>query len=411
MRAPILTTGRLTAGAVAAVCAVALVALVAGGGDSARSAADRGAADRSAADRSAADRSALALQLVGRFREPVHVAQPPGSRRLLLVVEKRGVIRVVRQGQKLRRPFLDLRRRVRHNRGDEQGLLSVAFPPDYRQSRRFYVAFTDLGDDLQVQEFRRSVRSPAVALRRTGRRVLEVRKRFFTHHGGLLLFDRHGRLYIGSGDGGGVGDPFNNAQSKRTLRGKILRINPRPRGRRPYTTPRSNPFHGRPGRNEIFAMGLRNPWRFSFDPFTGALLVADVGQNTFEEVNWVPRRRAPGANFGWAAFEANHRYKRGLHPRRPIFPVISYRHIPRCSVTGGHVVRDPGLPSLERRYVYGDYCTGELFSFVPGPRPRPARTSRILPLQVPLLTSFGEDLAGHLYAASQNGPVYRLVQR
>jgi glucose/arabinose dehydrogenase len=348
---------------------------------------------------------------VGRFLEPVHVNQPPGSPGLLFVVEKRGVIRVVRRGRKLQRPFLDLRRRVRDDRGDEEGLLSLAFPPDYRESRRLYVAFTDNRDDLQVQEFRRSLHSPAVALRRSGRRVLRIPERFPTHHGGLLLFDRHGRLYIGSGDGGSVGDPFDNAQNKRTLRGKILRIKPLPRGRRSYTTPRSNPFHGRHGRNEIYVMGLRNPWRFSFDPSSGALLIADVGQNVYEEVDWVPRKRIAGANFGWAAFEGNHRFKRDLHVRRPVFPVITYRHFPRCSIIGGYVVRDPGLPLLRHRYVYGDYCTGELFSFLPGPPPRPVRTSRELPLEVPLLTSFGEDLSGHLYATSLDGPVYRIVQR
>jgi hypothetical protein len=347
----------------------------------------------------------LGLNRIGRFREPIHLAQPPGAPGLLFVVQKAGLIRTVRDGRTLRRPFLDLRRRV-NNRGTEQGLLSLAFAPDYRSSRRFYVAFTDRRDDLEIFEFRRSLNSSVIALRRTARRVLRIPQHFDTHNGGYLLFGPGGHLFIGAGDGGGVGDPRDNAQNKGTLRGKILRINPRRRGRRAYTTPGSNPFKGRRGRNEIFALGLRNPWRFSID--RGRLFIGDVGQDTYEEVDVIGLERANGANFGWAAWEADHRYKRSVRVRNPVFPAITYRHFPRCSVTGGHVVRDPALPSLAGRYLYGDYCTGELFTFRPR---RPAATSRILPLRVPLLSSFAEDQAGHLYALSQTGPVYRLIER
>jgi glucose/arabinose dehydrogenase len=368
-------------------------------------AATAGAIASGGSERANAQASSLRLSRVASFHEPTHLAQPPGASRLLFVVERAGVVRVLRDGRRLRRPFLDIRPRVRHS-GVEQGLLSIAFAPDYGQSRRFYVAFTDNHDDLEVFEFRRAVHSPTVALRRSARRVLRIPQHFLTHHGGYLVFGPDGHLYIGSGDGGGVGDPQDNAQNRRTLRGKILRIDPLPRRGRPYTTPRANPFKGRRGRDEIFAMGLRNPWRFSFD--RGRLFIGDVGQDTYEEVDVIGLTEASGANFGWAAWEADHRYKRTLRVRNPVFPAISYRHFRRCSVTGGYVVRDPALPSLAGRYLYGDYCTGELFSFRPG---RAVRSSRILPLSVPALASFAEDGAGHIYAISLSGPVWRLVER
>jgi glucose/arabinose dehydrogenase len=347
----------------------------------------------------------LQLSRVASFREPTHLAQPPGTSPLLFVVEKAGVVRVLRRGRKLRRPFLDIRRRVRHS-GIEQGLLSIAFAPDYERSRRFYVAFTDNRDDLEVFEFRRSVNAASVALRGSGRRLLRIPEHFLTHHGGYLVFGPDGHLYIGSGDGGGRGDPQDNAQNKRTLRGKILRIDPLPRGNRAYTTPRTNPFKGRRGRDEIFAMGLRNPWRFSFD--RGRLFIGDVGQDTYEEVDVLALSKASGANFGWAAWEGVRRFKRSLRVRNPVFPDITYPHFARCSVIGGYVVRDPSLPGLAGRYLYGDHCTGELSTFRPG---RALRSSRILPLNVPALASFAQDRAGHIYAISLDGPVWRLAQR
>ncbi|MEK6277080.1 MAG: PQQ-dependent sugar dehydrogenase [Actinomycetota bacterium] len=345
------------------------------------------------------------LRQVGEFREPLFVAQPPGAPGLLLVVEKAGVIRAVRGSRKLRRPFLDIRGRVRH-KGTEQGLLSVAFPPDYQRSRRLYIAFIGRAGTLRVQELRRSRRAQAVALRKP-RNLLAIPQLSATHNGGLLLFGPDGYLYLGAGDGGLVGDPKDNAQNRNTLRGKILRIDPRRRGGRPYTTPRSNPFHGRPGRNEIYAIGLRNPWRFSFDRATGALAIGDVGQDTFEEVDYVPPGQGLGANFGWAAFEGHTRFKRKLRVRHPVEPVVTYRQHPRCAVTGGYVVRDPALYTLDGRYLYGDYCTGELFSFRPED---PVRSNRRLGLRVPRLSSFGEDSRGHVYLVSLKGPVYWLVQ-
>lgn len=355
-----------------------------------------------------AARRRLGLKRIGNFREPVHVAQPPRTPHLLFVVERKGVIRVLRRGRKLGRPFLDIRRRVRHS-GTEQGLLSVAFPPGYRRSRRFYVAYTGNGGDLRVEEFRRSRRSGAVALRRSRRHLLSVKQLSPTHHGGSLVFGPDGFLYVGSGDGGLRGDPHLNGQDRTTLRAKLLRIDPRPRRGRPYTTPRKNPFKGRRGRDEIYAMGLRNPWRFSFDRRSGMLAIGDVGQDEYEEVDLVRRGRGRGANFGWPAFEGRFRYKRRVPvPRRYVRPAITYRHFPRCAVTGGYVVRDRRVPRLFGRYVYGDFCTGELFSITPG---RGVRSSRILPLRVALLASFGEDIRGRIYAVSLNGPVYRIVQR
>jgi glucose/arabinose dehydrogenase len=348
------------------------------------------------------------LVSVGRFSAPTYVTAPAGDRDRLFVVEQRGTIRVVRAGRKLGRPFLDIRRLV--SCCGERGLLSMAFPPDYDSSRLFYVYFTGGGGDIVIREYRASADDPDAAAGGSGRTVLRQRhRRFANHNGGQLQFGPDGLLYIGTGDGGGAGDSLRNAQNRRSLLGKLLRINPRRAGRREYRVPRSNPFRGRRGRRQIYSYGLRNPWRFSFDRETGDLTIGDVGQNAVEEIDFVRRGRGRGANFGWNRFEGRRRFSRGRAPGH-VPPVLQRFHSQgNCTIIGGYVVRDRALGDLYGRYVYGDLCDGRLRSAQL--RPGRARGDRRIGVRVRSLSSFGEDGLGRVYAVSLGGTVYRLAPR
>jgi glucose/arabinose dehydrogenase len=352
-------------------------------------------------------RGGVRLQKIGDFDQPVQVTQPPGDDRHLFVVEKTGRVQVVRDGRRLPEPFLDLSGRV--SSGSEQGLLSLAFAPDHQTSGLLYVDYTDTAGDTRIVEYRRSESDPLLADPQSAREVLGVDQPYSNHNGGLVLFGADDLLYIGLGDGGSADDPDRNGQDLGTLLGKILRIDPRPSDGRPYSIPASNPFVGTSGaRPEIYAYGLRNPWRFSFDPASGALAIADVGQNEIEEVNLVARDRGRGANFGWSAYEGLDRFNDDQQAPDALEPVLVYGHDAGCSITGGDVARDRGLPSLYGRYLYGDFCAGELRSFSARPGRR-ATDDRALGLEVPSLSSFGRDATGHLYATSLEGPVYRLA--
>jgi glucose/arabinose dehydrogenase len=356
-----------------------------------------------------AAQSDVRLQEIGSFEEPLYVTAPPGDRQRVFVVEQGGTIRIVRGDRELPAPFLDIRNRV--HSGGEQGLLSMAFAPDYATSGRFYVYYTDTDGNQRVVEYKGSGdRADA----RSARQVLLMRDDEPNHNGGLLLFGPDKLLYIGTGDGGGGGDRHGrrgNGQSLSTLLGKILRIDPRPSGGRAYSIPRSNPFVRRSGaRGEIYSYGLRNPWRFSFDRRTGDLSIGDVGQNEVEEISFVRRGKGRGANFGWRPFEGDDRYEAGERAPGHVRPVITERHDDGyCSITGGVVIRDPALPAWRGRYVYGDLCRGVLQTAVLSPRRARNKTDR--DLKVSQLSSFGEDARGRVYATSLSGPVYRLVQR
>src|SRR3954467_11885006 len=303
----------------------------------------------------------LRLVTVGAFDQPLYVTAPPGDRRRVFVVEKGGTIRIVRGGRRLATPFLDLRGKV--SNGAEQGLLSMAFAPDYASSGRFYVDYTDTSGNSHVVEYRRATAARANA--GSARQILFQQQPEANHNGGQLAFGPDRLLYIGFGDGGGGNDQHGsrgNAQDLGTWLGKILRIDPRAGGGRPYRVPASNPFVKRSGaKPEIYAYGLRNPWRFSFDRRTAAIVIGDVGQDQREEVDYARRGGARGANFGWRPFEGNRRNFNEPAPgaRKPAFDYG--RSDGSCSVTGGYVVRDKAVPSLYGRYVYGDYCRGQLY--------------------------------------------------
>jgi len=407
--------------AIASALAVTLLVLAACGSDdsSAETTATNAVAPATASSAETtrvAPAAARGVRLVGvgRFDTPVYVTAPPGDTRRVFVVEQGGRIRVIRAGKRLSRPFLDIRSKV--TAGGEQGLLSMAFAPDYARTRRFYVNYTDRSGTQSVVEYRRSARSRDRALT-SGRLVLRYDGVEANHNGGLVTFGPDRLLYIGTGDGGGANDQHGSrgyAQDPGSLLGKILRIDPRRSGGAPYTVPASNPFVSRAGaRGEIYAYGLRNPWRFSFDRATGALAIGDVGQGEIEEIDFAEKGAASGVNYGWRPFEGRRRTP-GISAREDaaghVPPVLELTHADgNCSVTGGYVVRDRGVPALNGRYVYGDFCKGELRSaqLAAGSASGDAAIPGVA--KVDQLSSFGEDARGRVYVTSLNGSVYRFA--
>jgi Glucose / Sorbosone dehydrogenase len=347
------------------------------------------------------------LEEVGEFEAPVFVAQPEGDRALYVVEQAGRIMRVTPNGDQ--EVFLDLSDKVL-TEGTEQGLLSVAFAPDYSRTGRFYVDYTDLEGDTRVVEYRaRGNRADP----RSARRLLRIVDPYANHNGGLLLFDDEGKLLIGHGDGGSKGDPDRNGQNLGVLFAKILRIDPQPSKGEPYGIPSDNPFaDDENARPETLAWGLRNPWRFSFDRETGDLWIGDVGQSDQEEIDALARADVEsGANFGWSAFEGTLPFNDDQEAPDALEPVHTYGREGGCSVTGGYVVRDPALESLYGRYLYADYCVGQLRSFSAEDALEEGEVGDDTPLglQVPAVSSFAEDQEGHVYATSLEGPVYRLV--
>jgi glucose/arabinose dehydrogenase len=376
-------------------------------GGQARTAQDGAAPDERGSTPAPAQRGRpVRLLLLGRFESPTYLTAPPGDRRRRFVVQREGGIVVVRGGR--RSTFLDISDLV--STGGESGLLSMAFAPDYRRSGRFYVYYTDNQGFIQIDQFRRSG-DPNRADPASRRSVMRVPHARFNHKGGQLQIGPDGLLYAGFGDGGGGGDPDENAQNLGRILGKLIRIAPRPDGG--YDVPASNPFRGRGGaRGEVYAYGLRNPYRFSFDRRRGHLVVGDVGQDEIEEIDFVPGRRGGrqpegGYNFGWDVFEGRNGYEGG-RARGHVPPVITHNQSGGyCSIIGGYVIRDPSLRStrFSGRYVYGDLCNpGLRLAFLK----RPSAPTRPTGLRVSSLVSFGEDGRGRVYAVSLAGPVYRI---
>jgi glucose/arabinose dehydrogenase len=343
-------------------------------------------------------RARVRLVQVAELQQPVAMAVRPGDR-AVYVAEQTGAVRALRAGKVDPTPVVDISDQV--TAGGEQGLLGLAFSPD---GRFLYLNFTDTDGDSRVVELTmRGGRADPGSLRL----LLRVEDPFANHNGGQLAFGPDRLLYIAFGDGGGGGDPEGNGQSLGTLLGKILRIDPRPAGGRPYRVPSGNPFVDRGGaRPEIWAYGLRNPWRFSFDPATGDLWIGDVGQNAWEEVDHEPAGSG-GRNYGWDRREGRHDFE-GERPAGAVDPVIEYgREGGACTVIGGSVYWGRRIPGLRGAYLYGDYCAG----WVRAARVRGGRVAeqRDLGLDVPGLSSFGVGPDGELYAMSLSGPVYRLA--
>jgi glucose/arabinose dehydrogenase len=352
---------------------------------------------------------AASVVSLGNFDNPLYIAVAPGQPKLLFVVEQPGRIRVLRNERKLGQPFLDISGLV--NFDGERGLLSVAFAPDYDSSGRFYVAFNNHTGDIELDEFKRSADSATRADRSSRRRVLTIRHRGASNHnGGQLQFGpRDGLLYMSTGDGGNLTPPGDPARNLHSLLGKILRINPLPSGKRAYTIPSSNPFIDRDARKEIYAYGLRNPWRFSFDDTR--LIIADVGQSTEEEVNFLATKNVAGVNFGWPQYEGNDVFDNSRPgPDPATFPMFTYDHDKgACAIIGGYVMHDPNLPALEGRYIYGDLCTGDVRTFVPHVGSQKATRDRTTGIVLPSLSGFGQGFDGVIYLAQISGEVWRLA--
>jgi glucose/arabinose dehydrogenase len=320
--------------------------------------------------------------------------------RSLYVLEKEGKIRVLTDGEVSQEPLLDISEEVAS--GGEQGLLGLAFS---RDGDDLYIHFTDRRRAVRIRRYAFPRRGPIDP--QSGDDILVVDKPFSQHNGGQLALGRDDHLWISIGDGGSAGDPFDNAQSTDSLLGKILRIDPATSGRR-YRSPPDNPFADDPdARPEVWAYGLRNPWRFSFDRATGDLWIGDVGQNGAEEIDLEPAASAGGENYGWNRFEGDDRFLGGPLSGRYVFPLHAYRNTGNfCAVTGGYVYRGSKIPDLYGAYVFGDYCDGRLQALVQ--RNGKVRDVRFLGPRVSQLVSFGEDAEGEIYVFSLDGEVSRL---
>ncbi len=342
--------------------------------------------------------------VAGGLSDPLLITSPPGDARLF-VLERPGRIRILAAGGLRARPFLDLRDLVNSGTA-EQGLLGLAFAPDYATSRRFYVNYTDVNGNTRVVRYLVSS-DPDSADAGSAEVILAVDQPYANHNGGMLVFGSDRMLYVGLGDGGGGGDPSGNGQNTGVLLGKILRLDVS--GANGYASPPDNPFAGS-ARPEIWAYGLRNPWRFSFDRANGDLYIADVGQNQYEEVDVAPAASGAGKglNFGWNRMEGLHCYSpaTGCDTSGLTLPVLEYDHQQGCAIIGGYVYRGSAIPGLRGHYLYADYCSKWVRSFRWSGGKVTQPTSWATLGSQPL--SFGEDAAGELYIGLQSGEVVRV---
>lgn len=350
-------------------------------------------------------------EIASGFDSPVYITGPDDGSGHLFVVEQPGSIRVIEGGETLAQPFLDISGIVESG-SSEQGLLSVAFPEDFAESGVFYVYYTARSEegvgDNTIARYRVSADDPNVADPDSGEILLQVPDFRVNHNGGQLHFGPDDFLYAGFGDGGGGGDPDGNAQNPSTLLGSLLRIDPAAESD-PYAIPADNPFaSGGEGAPEVWAWGLRNPWRFSFDRETGDLYIGDVGQGEIEEVSWLPAGTPGGTNFGWNIMEGTRCFRsdscddEGLTP-----PAAEYTHEFGCSVVGGYVYRGELEPALEGIYLFADFCSGLIWGMA---RDDAGEWLVREPIQTEfLITSFGEDAAGEVYLAAKTGEIFRVT--
>ena len=336
----------------------------------------------------AASPSSLRLvRVASGLERPVVATQAQGEPKRVYVVEQPGRIRVVESGKLRAAPFLDITSRVESG-GNEQGLLGLAFSPTFAKDGFLYVNYSERGSGATIVARYRARGGKVVG--GSARTLLRVAQPYSNHNGGNLVFGPDRRLWVGLGDGGSGGDPEDRAQDMSTLLGKLLRLDVR----RAQPTP------------EIVALGLRNPWRYSFDRRTGVLWIGDVGQNSFEEVDRLARPGTGLVNFGWDVFEAGSQFEdKDLGPGRLVRPVGQYGRGAGCSVTGGYVYRGPSIPRLSGRYVFGDYCSGSIWTIPAG-----GGAMRLESVRLPGLSSFGEGLRGELYAVGHEGAVYRFAR-
>ena len=340
------------------------------------------------------------------FSSPVFLTSAGDGTDRIFVIEQVGRIKVFPNSQSstTAKVFLDITDRVLS--GGERGLLGLAFHPDFENNGYFYVNYTfstNGNDSTRIARFQ-VTSNPDSADKNSEFQILKFDQPYSNHNGGWTGFGPDGYLYIGTGDGGSGGDPQNNAQNINILLGKILRIDVD--GGTPYVIPMTNPFYDSTGNvaKEIYAWGMRNPWRCSFDPVTGKLWAGDVGQGAWEEIDIIEN----GKNYGWRCYEGSHTYNTsGCNYPEYIFPIWEYGHSPECSITGGYVYRGQGVPSLEGKYIYGDYCSSKIWSLDYNGITPPV--NEYLLNVSGSLTSFGVDEQNELYITSFNGNIYRFT--
>lgn len=343
------------------------------------------------------------------FSHPVFVVSPPGDHGRLFVVERTGQIRIIKNGTLLATPFLDISDKV--SDGPTQGLLGLAFAPDYATSHMFVLHYVDPNLDVKIARFHAASASADVA-DTTEDHLLSVPQVTGDHNGGMVAFGKDGYLYISIGDGGCCGDPEGHGQDRSELLGSILRIDVPTTG--PFEVPPSNPWATDIEiAQELWNYGLRNPWRFSFDRSTGDLYIADVGEGSHEEVNVIPHTSTGGENLGWRTVEGMDCYNdEPCDLTGTTLPVLQYDHSEGCAVMGGYVYRGSAIPALQGTYFYADFCSGFVRSFkwVGGQATEKQEYQGFLPVGSQP-TSFGEDAEGELYITTEGGEVYRIVER
>ncbi len=341
------------------------------------------------------------------FSKPLGMTVPESNPQLFYILEQAGVIRVLREGEILPDPFLDIRKQI-NSKGNEQGLLGMALDPQYAQNGIFYLNYSNSKGDTTISRFQAN--PDLLSTDSQSEQILLTQEQpYSNHNGGNLVIGPDGFLYIGFGDGGSGGDPQGNAQNPETLLGKMVRI--AVQNQDSYGVPETNPFaSGSGGRPEIWAMGLRNPWRFSFDMLTGGLYIADVGQGEWEEINFTQPVLSPNYNYGWDYFEGTHPFE-GQPPGDVDFiePVYEYDHSQGCSVTGGYVYRGTELSEWNGVYFFGDYCNGKIWGMLPDGDG--SWKVSLLFESGQNISSFGQDRSGEVYLISHTGSIYKLAKK
>ena len=371
------------------------------------------------------------FKIADGFSKPVYICQPPGDNERLFVLEQKGVVKMIKNGKKVRKPFADIRDRV-HNPvipGDERGLLGLAFHPDYQSNGFVFMNYIDEDDHTIISRF--IVSENLDKLDTDSEKILmKIKQPFSNHNGGHMVFGPDGYLYISVGDGGKWGDPYNNAQNLETVFGSILRIDVD--NGEPYAIPEDNPFlKHENAKKEIWQYGLRNVWRFSFDRETGDIYLGDVGQDMWEEINFVSAEDAGGQNFGWRVMEGNHCY----NPKENcdstgLMPILEYPNdanymkvltgmdepnVDGCSVTGGYVYRGSAINRLQGTYFFADYCSGNIWTFKEKNGKATEFQNRTEEINLGgggftnYISSFGEDNNGELYIVDYNGIIFKLT--